>query len=543
VNSVLTVQGLPAGLTADDRGRITGTATAAGTYGINAYLIVGADQSHAMVSFDLVVDDSALVSRSLGLPDVIHLVEVDPAVLTIDTAAELGIDYQVTDGTFVYRWLPPGLDGTPDGRIVGTPTEVGSWVAEISLIDLAGNRASTSVVIMVIGQGPGGLPGEHPAVDVSGLDVRPEVGQHGVIGLNPDDSTFADVRVWDMQQIGDFMYVGGEFQQVQLGEHGAVVDQAFLARFDVDSGAYDPAFTPVLDGNVHALEVAPGGLLVIGGEFSAIDGVANTSGLAAIDPATGQVDTGFRVSVERPWSANDPIVRELEVVGDRLYVVGNFSHLRDRLTGKRERVYKAARVSAVDGSIDLTWTPAVTGGSIYGLGVDQDRGRVMMAGSFTSVDGVAGTARVAIVDTVLGGVVPHTMPATAWKVFDIEYANGLIFLANGWNNQVTVHRADDFSLVQRHESDGDFQFVEKVGDHIFVGCHCTQDPLYPTARVLDATTGLAVDVAFNIGGNIDGAWSVATDDRGCVWIGGDIMDGGFGIGTVWARGYARFCTT
>ena len=50
------------------------------------------------------------------------------------------------------------------------------------------------------------------------------------------------------KQIGDFMYVGGEFQQVQRGEHGAVVDQAFLARFDVDSRAYDAAFTPALDG-------------------------------------------------------------------------------------------------------------------------------------------------------------------------------------------------------------------------------------------------------------------------------------------------------
>jgi len=51
------------------------------------------------------------------------------------------------------------------------------------------------------------------------------------------------------------------------------------------------------------------------------------------------------------------------------------------------------------------------------------------------------------------------------------------------------------------------------------------------------------EVRFDLGANVDGGWSVATDDRGCIWLGGDIRNGGFVEpgGRVWARGFARFC--
>ncbi|MGH1489972.1 MAG: Ig-like domain-containing protein [Acidimicrobiales bacterium] len=541
----LTITGLPTDLAIDESGLLTGTPTVAGTFPVTAYLIDQAGQpaahSYIVVTMDVVIDDSALVTSALGLPDAIHINPIADTNLTVGEAADIAIEFQTTDGTVLYKWLPAGLTGTIDGHIVGTPTEAGVWTSEITIIDLAGNTAEATVKFTVYAGAPGGVATEHPVVDIDGLEIRPARNQHGVLGFNAADSSVADVRVWDMQQIGDFMYVGGEFQQVQEGEFGAIINQSFLARFNVDTGAYDPTFTPLLDGNVHALEVSPRGVLLVGGEFTNINGIANTSGLAAIDPVTGLVDTSFTASVERPWSTNPAIVREIEVVGDLLYIGGNFSHLRDSASGKRYRFYKLARVGADFGELDLTWKPEVTGGAVFGVGIDQDRGRLMFTGSFSSVAAQPDTQRVAIVDTVIGSVIPHTMPKTAWTVFDIEYANDLIFLANGWNNQITVHNADDFALLYQYESDGDFQFLEKVGDVIFAGCHCTQDPLHPTARALDAVTGLELDIAFNLGGHIDGAWAVATDDRGCAWIGGDIWDGGFDIGTVWARGFARFC--
>ena len=292
---------------------------------------------------------------------------------------------------------------------------------------------------------------------------------------------------------------------------------------------------------MHALEVAPRGVLLVGGEFTSIDGVANTSGLAAIDPATGQVDTSFVASIERPWSSNDPIIRELEVVGDFVYLAGNFSHLRDRDSGKRERFYKAARVGADDGQLDLTWRPKVTGSSVWGLGVDQDRGRVLLAGSFSSVDAVPSSDLVAIVDTITGDVIGDDLPDSSDKIFDIEYGNDLIFVANGRNNQISVLDADTFEPVAEYDSDGDFQFLEKVGDYVYVGCHCTEDPEYPTVRILDARTGANIGTRLDLGGNVEGAWTVGSDDQGCVWIGGDIIDGGFDGARVWARGFARFC--
>ncbi len=371
----------------------------------------------------------------------------------------------------------------------------------------------------------------------------PSTGQHGVIGFNSGDSTNQAVRVWDMHQVGNHMYVGGEFQQVQLGQHGGTVDQAFLARFDVATGAYDPSFTPTLDGTVLALEQGPDGSLLVAGEFVTVDGIADTAGLVAIDPVSGTVDTSFRASVRRPWVSDRAIVRDIEVLGTELYAVGQFSHVYDRSTNRRVRVYKAVRLDAITGQLDESWLPRVSGSSVWGVAIDPDRGRVFLSGRFSSVDALPNTDKLVVVDRSTGAVVPNSLTeAGSWQVYDVEYVDGRVFTANNQDNRVTVYDADTYQVVQgMNRSDGDFQFVERIGDQVFAGCHCWQDPDYPFIRALDAATGAVVDKVFNVSGNIEGMYTAASDTSGCLWIGGDVRDGGFGVGTVWARGYARFC--
>lgn len=391
---------------------------------------------------------------------------------------------------------------------------------------------------------PAPVVGEHLPLAIDRISVTPMVGGHGVIGSSVGDSTEQDVRVWDMQQAGNHMYVGGEFLQVQLGDQGEAVDQAFLARFNVSDGRYDPSFTPLLDGNVHALELTAAGTLLVGGEFTSIDGVADTEGLAAIDPATGAVDPAFRTSVKRPWSDNRATVRDLEVFGDDVYVVGNFSHVYDRSTGERTRVYKAARISATDGVHDNTWLPEVVGGSAWGVALDNDRARVYLSGRFTSVAAEPGTDKIATVSLGDGTVVPTALVnAGTWLVYDVEYIGGKLFTANNRDNRVTAYDADTLATVaEMPRSDGDFQFVEKIGGQVFAGCHCWEDPDYPFVRAFDAGTGEVIDKRWDISGSVEGVWSAASDDNGCLWLGGDIKNGGFTLGgRIWAQGFARFC--
>ncbi|MEM7324343.1 MAG: hypothetical protein AAF531_14735, partial [Actinomycetota bacterium] len=122
------------------------------------------------------------------------------------------------------------------------------------------------------------------------------------------------------------------------------------------------------------------------------------------------------------------------------------------------------------------------------------------------------------------------------------------FTANNRDNRVTVYDADTFATVaEMPRSDGDFQFVEKIGDSIhgdivYAGCHCWEDPDYPLFRAFDATTGQIIDKRWDISGGVEGIWTAATDTTGCLWIGGDVKNGGFTLGgRIWAQGFARFC--
>lgn len=514
---------------------------------------------------------------------------VDPGDQSLELGdnANLQLNYQTSGGALTLSGLPGGLTVSPAGLITGTPNNPGRWFVEATIVSADGSSHTAKFSWTVTNGAPVGENQEQFPADPRLVGNRPIEGVDGVIGSNPNDSSpTLDITVWDMQQLGQHMYVGGEFQSVhryqdQSNNDGPGVDQRFLARFDIDTGVWDETFRPLLDGNVHALEVAPRGLLLVGGEFTNIDGVAGTSGLAAIDPATGQVDTSFQAFVERPFAPDDPaIVRELQVVGNQLYVVGNFSHINGA-GGARVRVYKAARVTANYGTIDPIWAPEITGGSVWGLGVDQERGRVHLSGWFDSIAAAPGTSRSGTVDTVTGALVPGLVPfarneLSRPEAYDIEYSEGMVWLA-GSQHVLSLHDAQTRELLDwnyagneceqqfcfnRTGTGGDFQFVEKIGNFVYSGCHCNETesddgqylnhysgPIdlrtdHVTSMAYHASTGAIVaETRFDIGGNVDGGWSVGTDDRGCIWLGGDIRNGGFVEpgGSVWARGFARFC--
>ena len=63
--------------------------------------------------------------------------------------------------------------------------------------------------------------------------------------------------------------------------------QPWLAAFNLDTGVWVRTFLPQLDGAVFDLAATPDNKLLVAGNFTNIDSVANTAGLAEIDPTTG----------------------------------------------------------------------------------------------------------------------------------------------------------------------------------------------------------------------------------------------------------------
>lgn len=433
------------------------------------------------------------------------------------------------------------------------------------------------LVPVVLSAAPAPAAGKPDTIDLDSLNMVPER-TWGVSGQNPaqTQTPTLDVLVWDFAQIGDRMFVAGGFLNVQESKNATPIPQPYVAAFDVDSGDWVSTWTPAIDRAVYALEVLPNGSLLVGGEFETVNGQARR-GLVALDPTTGDIDPSFEGAVDRPWSTNRAMVREIEIDGDQIYVAGNFSHL-DGVNGSRTRVYKAGRFSDGRGAIDTSWKPQVTGSGVWGLALDPGRSEVHLSGYFTGVNGELATGHFHTVDDATGATaggkieVPRNYPWSQPEFYDVEVGDGLVF-AIGEQHIIQVLRASDHQMLGFHHTGlvsnsfsyggffagGAYQVGERIGDVIFAGCHCTYSERNgyinhysslsgrrTTQRLVmayEASTGELIE-SFNadIHSPRDGTWAIGSDTNGCLYVGGDFHVGGVDHGTPrWVGGFGKFC--
>ena len=140
-----------------------------------------------------------------------------------------------------------------------------------------------------------------------------------------------DGEVWSVEQVGNFVVVGGNFTQVQVSRDGPIVDQAALFAYDLDTGVFVDSFRPEIgriDGvpEIRDIQSTPDGSgLYIGGAFNTVADVPggevrNRNRIALLDSLTGRLDRNFaRGGVNA--QVND---LELDQWG-RLYAGGNFT--------------------------------------------------------------------------------------------------------------------------------------------------------------------------------------------------------------------------
>jgi len=231
------------------------------------------------------------------------------------------------------------------------------------------------------------------------------VQRNGIARLNADgtlDGSFnpgvgANGTVWCVALQGDGkVLIGGEFTSVngtnrsyvaRLGTNG-VLD----ATFDTSSGPNGP---------VLSMALQPDGRVLIGGEFTSVNGVPRNR-IARLN-ATGTLDPTFD-----PANGADGIVYTVaRQVDGKVLLGGAFTHLRDTSRPSIGRLN-------IDGSLDLGFDPGFGANDTVYTIVLQDDGAILLGGLFTSYNQ---TRRVGIARIYDNGTLDTTFMDTAYNQF------------------------------------------------------------------------------------------------------------------------------
>lgn len=393
----------------------------------------------------------------------------------------------------------------------------------------------------------------------------------GVNGLGNGSGGELNTEVQAFAQVGDRVFVGGNFRYVQTNRTGANrVEQRFIAAFNVNTGQYISSFTPTLNNPVKTMTALPDGRLAIGGQFSTVNGEQQPA-LAFIDPNTGEL-SGDQISVENRNAGGMGTLRNLKTQGDHLYLAGSFTHLTKKGTGTTASAWNGGRVNLNNGTPDTNWNPLLNGTAV-GLHPSQENPRTYFSGFFRMSGSVA-TVSAAAISTAPGASVvqpvwqptfSRTLNNNLWQ-YAVGEADGRVWLG-GSEHSFFSYDTEDFELLSGNitKNGGDFQYMHVDGKVAYAGCHC-DDWSYSNAFAWPSvgnewTSADAIGQigAWNtqtgefmrdyspmlIGRAGYGVWATFTDSLGRLWVGGDYTDSvrlntPTSFANQWSGGFMRF---
>jgi PKD repeat protein len=209
------------------------------------------------------------------------------------------------------------------------------------------------------------------------------VAHDGIVTADPANWTphVLDGEVNSIAQVGNTVILGGAFTQVQAADGGPVLARANVVAFDATTGAISTTFAPAVPAAVEVVLPAGDGVSVyLGGNFDTVNGVVRRS-LARVNVSDGSLVPGFRAP-----SMNGR-VRDLRVVGDRLWVAGTFG----TVAGNAQPVLATlnATTGAYDPYMGLTVAGPRAGGPlrVMKLDVTPAGDRLVAVGNFSTVGG------------------------------------------------------------------------------------------------------------------------------------------------------------
>ncbi|MCC6225072.1 MAG: hypothetical protein IT195_01520 [Microthrixaceae bacterium] len=410
-----------------------------------------------------------------------------------------------------------------------------------------------------------------PEVGPSALKNRSEATSWGVSGL--DHTNESTIEPWNtpvlkVLPIDDRVFVAGRFTSVVNGPTGATHSQPFLAAFDRVTGNWIDTFRPTLNGRVWDLGVTAAGKLVIGGDFTSVNGDPSTGALAMLDPATGQLDPTWRVHLTRSGTTERAIVTAFDIANDgNIYVTGRFNRVKGGSWNTLTRS-SAVKVSATTANPVSAWAPSFPAAA-RDIEISQDNTRAYVVGYFASISGNTSLANYAWIDTITGAAIPGVkawLPSTTKSKYQLTVADlGDKVVQGGSEHNLQMYTAGDRTPVQTHimRNGGDLQASTVLNGKLYASCHCWDwdfqgandysapagyskvEPINTIGQF--STADLNMEPSFYADGldsaSGEGVWSLAGDSAGCLWFGGDINRRSFSgnASDDWLGNFGRFC--
>ena len=224
--------------------------------------------------------------------------------------------------------------------------------------------------------------------------------QEPVYTAAPLPTVQIDGVAWGQLVVGDVVYVVGSFNSARPA--GALAGQQEVPRsnilaYDLTTGELIEDFAPTLNGAGRSLALSEDGkTLYVAGEFDRVNDEWH-SRLAAFDISQGH---GTLISSFQPVFSTT--VKDIAVAGDTLYVGGYFTTVNKQ---KRSRL---AALKASTGEL-LDWTASAEGpnAQVYAIEVSPDHSKVVIGGSFSTVNGSSRPGYgMALLDASTGEVLP-----------------------------------------------------------------------------------------------------------------------------------------
>ena len=248
--------------------------------------------------------------------------------------------------------------------------------------------------------------------------VQPGPGHNQLVPDAPrtNQPTITDGEIWDIEVVGNRVYVAGTFTSIRQPNNGTIIQQAGLAAYNWNNGQVDTAFRPAFGaGGVNAVEATPDGTkLFASGDFGTVNGVAR-KGIARLSPVTGAPVTEFTANTNGK-------VFELAVTNTTVYAGGRFTLVNSIPRGA------LAALDTTTGAVRTNFVNNITGGigtngetAVQRLKLTNDEGRLLVVHTGRQVNG-QNRYGIAIINTRTNKLTPFK--TTLWED-NLQFVGGV----------------------------------------------------------------------------------------------------------------------